>query len=291
MRQTSRPLAVRRAATATLTVLALGGLAACGGDSSPSDDSAADATSQVAGAPDGVEEGDEVDAAEFVRMVTDGLEASTTAHIAMTMSLGSAGEMSAEGDIDYTTTPPQMAMTMSSPMGGGDIDIRLVDGIMYLSLGELTQGKFIEFDPADAKGPLAGLGMEGMLDQLDPGKALANMEDGISKVVFVGEEDGLDHYELTVDMQKMIDQLGGDLPPAAESQVPDSVSYDLWLDDEGRFTRLSIDELPVGGATGSMEMTVSGWGEDVDIEAPAADEITEMPGLGSMLQGMGGASA
>jgi hypothetical protein len=290
MRQTSRHLAVRRAATATLTVLALGGLVACGDDSS-GDDTAADATSQVAGAPDGVEEGDEVDPAEFVQTVTDGLEASTTAHMTMTMSLGSAGEMSAEGDIDYTTTPPEMAMTMSSPMGGGDMDIRLVDGIMYLSLGDLSQGKFIELDPADPKGPFAGMGMEGMLDQLDPGKALAKMEDGISRVVFVGEEDGLDHYELTVDLQQMIDQLDGDLPPAAESQVPETATYDLWLDDEGRFSKMSMDELPVGGASGSMEMTVSGWDEEVDIEAPAKDEITTMPGMGAMMHGMGRGSA
>ena len=291
MRQTTRHLAVRRVAAATVSVLALGGLAACGDDSGDGDADATDSTSQVAGETGDLEEGDEVDAAEFVRTVTDGLEASTTAHIAMTMSLGSAGEMNAEGDIDYTSTPPEMAMTMTSPMMGGDMDIRMVDGIMYLSMGQLTRGKFIEIDPADTKGPLADMGMDGLLDQMDPGKALAGMEEGISKVVFLGEEDDLDHYELTVDLQKMLDQMGSDLPPAAESEMPESVSYDLWLDDEGRFTKLSMDELPMGGADGSMELTVSGWGEDVDIEAPADSEVTEMPELGSMMQGMGGATA
>lgn len=294
MRQTTRHLAVRRIAAATVSVLALGGLAACGDDSGDTDTDATDSTSQVAGEPeadDDLEAGDEVDAAEFVKTVTDGLEASTTAHVTMTMTLGSAGEMTAEGDLDYTTTPPNVAMTMSSPMGGGDMDIRMVDGIMYLSMGQLTQGKFIKIDPSDKKGPLAGMGMDGMLDQMDPGKALQNLEGGISKVTFVGEEDDLDHYELSIDMQEMLAQMGNDLPPAAESQMPDAITYDLWLDDEGRFTKMSMDELPMGGASGSMEMTVSGWGEDVDIEAPAASEITEMPELGSMMQGMGGATA
>lgn len=291
MRQTTRHFAVRRAATATVAVLALGGLAACGDDSS-GDETATDDTSQVAAPEDEGESevaaGEEVDPAEFVRTVTDGLEASTTARMTLAMDLGSAGKMNAEGDIDYSTNPPQMAMTMASPMGGGDMDIRMVDGIMYLSMGELTQGKFIKIDPADPKGPLAGMGMEGMLDQLDPGKALANMEQGIDTVVFVGEEDGQDRYELTVDLSQLADQMGG-LPPAAGAEMPEAVTYDLWLDDEGRFTKMSMDELPVAGSTGSMEMTVSGWGEEVDIEAPSADQITEMPDLGSMMQGSGAA--
>ena len=289
MRPTTRTLAVRSAALAALSVLALGGLSACGDDSA-GDDTATDTSSQVAAPADDLAEGDEVDPAEFVRTVTDGLEASTTAHVTMTMSLGASGEMTSEGDLDYTTTPPDVAMTMSSPVGGGDMDVRMVDGIMYVSMGQLTEGKFIKIDPDDPKSPLAGMGMDGMIDQIDPGQALAKMQDGISKVTFLGEEDGLDHYELTIDMQQMLDEMGGDLPPAAESQMPDSLTYDLWLDDEGRFTKLSMDELPMGGSSGSMEMTVSGWGEDVDIEAPAADEITEMPNLGSMMQGMNGAA-
>ena len=292
MRQTTRHLAVRRVAAATVSVLALGGLAACGDDSGDSDKEASEPTSQVAGQSEGdLEEGDQVDPAEFVTTITDGLEASTTAHVTMTMSLGPSGEMNAEGDLDYTTDPPNVAMTMTSPMGGGDMDIRMVDGIMYLSMGELTQGKFIKIDPSDPKGPMAGLGMDGMLDQMDPGKALKNLEGGISEVTFVGEEDGLDHYALSVDMQAMLDQMGNDLPPSVESEMPESLTYDLWLDDEGRFTKMSMDDLPMAGASGSMEMTVSDWGADVDIEAPAPSQVTEMPELGAMMQGMGGSAA
>lgn len=290
MRLTSRPSLRRGAAAATLSVLALGGLVACGDDNSDGA-SATDSTSAVAAISDGLQEGDEVDPAEFVQIVTDGLEASTTAHVTMEMSLGSAGEMSAEGDVDYTTKPPRLAMTMANPMGGGDMDVRMVDGIFYLSMGELTQGKFIKLDPADPDGPLAGMGLDGMLDQINPSEALKGMEDGLSTVVYAGEEDGLDHYELTVDIQKAIEQMGGEqLPDAALAELPEELTYDLWLDDEGRFTRMSVDELPMGPMSGSMEMAVSGWGEDVDIEAPAADQITEMPGLGAMMQGMTGAA-
>jgi hypothetical protein len=277
----------------TLAALALApllttGVVACGDSDGDSGDAAAtDSATPVAGAAgDELEAGDEVEPAEFIKTVTDGFEASTTAHLAMTMSAGAAGEMSAEGDVDYTSTPPDMAMTMTMPAAGGEMDIRMVDGIMYMSMGDLTQGKFWKLDPSDPKGPLAGLGMTGMLDQMDPAKALASMEGGISSVTFEGEDGGLDRYELTIDMQELLKSMKTDLPPAAEGDVPESITYDLWLDDEGRFSKMVMDDLPVAGSTGSLEMTVSGWGEEVSIEAPPADQVTPMPDMGQMMEDM-----
>ena len=37
-----------------------------------------------------------------------------------------------------------------------------------------------------------------------------------------------------------------------------------------------------------MELNVFDWGKDVDIEAPPAGQVTDMPDLGSMMQGMTG---
>jgi hypothetical protein len=280
----TRLLSVRRtlAATAIAPLLATG-LVACGDDDS-GDATATDSTAQVAVSSD-LSEGDEVEPADFVETVRDGLESSTTAHMTMVISAGSSGKVTAEGDIDYTTTPPGLAMTMSMPAAaGGDMDIRMVDGVVYLSMGELTQGKFWKIDPSDPNGPLASLGMDKLMDQLDPGTSLEAMKSGISKVTYVGEEDGLQHYELTLDMKKMMDSMGADLPQGSLAQLPDSVTYDLWLDDQNRFTKMTMDELPMGaGTTGSMEMTISDWGKDADIEAPPADQVTEMPDLGSMM--------
>jgi hypothetical protein len=293
MRRTTRRQAVRRTAAATIAVLALGGLAACndGGDSTATDPAAADTSSPAAGdtsAPS-LSAGDDVDPADFVKAVTDGVENSTTAHLTMTIDTGAAGTMKAEGDLDYTTTPPNMAMTMTLPVAGsGEMDVRLVDGVMYLSMGQITQGKFWKIDPSDPKGPMASLGLDKLMDQMDPAHTLAALQDGISKVTYVGAEDGLDHYQLTVDMKKAMDAMGSSLPPGAASQLPDSLAYDVWLDDQGRFAKMRMDDLPTGGATpGSMEMSTSGWGEDVDIAAPPADQVTEMPDMGSMMQDSG----
>jgi hypothetical protein len=289
----TRLITVRRtlAATAIAPLLATG-LVACGDDDSGA---SASGTGQVALSSD-LSEGDTVEPAEFVKTVTDGVEASTTAHMTMDISAGSTGSVTAEGDVDYTTTPPSMAMTMTLPgaAGGqsmGDMDIRMVDGVIYMSMGQLTQDKFWKIDPSDPKGPLASMGMDKMMDQMDPAKALETMQDGISKVTYVGEEDGLDHYELTVDMKKMMDSMGGTLPDGVQGQMPDSITYDLWLDDQNRFTKMSMDDLPMGGTSGSMEMTVSDWGKDVDIEAPPADQVTDMPDFGSMMGATGAPSA
>lgn len=281
----TRLITLRRtlAATAVAPLLATG-LVACGDDPGTS---ASGQTGQVALSSD-LSEGDTVDPAEFVKTVEDGITSSTTAHMTMDITAGSAGKVTAEGDVDYTSTPPSMAMTMALPaMAGGDsagaMDIRMVDGVMYLSMGQLTQDKFWKIDPSDPNGPLASMGMDKMMDQLDPAKALEQMQDGISKVTYVGAEDGLDHYELTIDMKKMMESMGGSLPPEVQSQLPDSVTYDLWLDDQNRFTKMRMDDLPMGGTDASMEMNVSDWGKDVTIEAPPADQVTDMPDLGSMM--------
>ncbi|GAA1149955.1 LppX_LprAFG lipoprotein [Nocardioides aquiterrae] len=289
----TRLITVRRtlAATAIAPLLATG-LVACGDDDSGA---SASGSGQVALSSD-LSEGDQVPPAEFVKTVTDGVEASTTAHMTMHISAGSTGSVTAAGDVDYTSTPPSMAMKMTLPGAAGDkstgeMDIRMVDGTIYLSMGPLTQGKFWKIDPSDPKGPLAAMGLDKMMDQMDPAKALETMQDGISKVTYVGEEDGLDHYELTVDMKKMMASMGGNLPEGAQAQLPDSVSYDLWLDDQNRFTKMSMDQLPMGGTDASMEMTVSDWGKDVDIAAPPADQVTDMPDLGSMMGATGAPSA
>ncbi|MBZ5740340.1 LppX_LprAFG lipoprotein [Nocardioides mangrovi] len=287
-------LDLRRAAAATATVLLLGGITACG-DSS--DDSAAKDDSQQAALLSNLSEGDTVDPADFVKTVTDGLENSTTAHMTMTMDLGSTGAMTAEGDVDYTTDTPSVAMKMElpgAPSSAGEMDVRMVDGVMYLSMGELTQGKFWKIDPSDPDGPFASLGMDKLFDQMDPAKSLESMETGISKVTYVGDEDGLDHYELTMNVKKLMDSLGSDMGDMGGmgAQMPDSLTYDLWLDDQGRFAKMSMDDLAMGAAgSGSVEMTVSDWGEDVSIEAPPADQVTDMPDLGSMMGDLGGATA
>jgi hypothetical protein len=232
-----------------------------------------------------------VDPDEFVDTVADGVKASTTAHLEMKMSVGEQLTTDATGEIDYTTTPPSLQMDMDIP-GAGTTDMVFVDGIIYMKLGEMSGGKYWKVDPADEDGMLGGMGK--MLNQSDPVGALEAMKPGIDKVTFDGEEDvdgrDLDHYELTIDMETVMKSFGGDLPSEAASAMPKSVTYDLWLDDENRFAKMTM-AYPVLDQQTSTEMSLDDWGKDVSIEAPPADEVTDMPDMGSMMSPSAGAGA
>lgn len=300
----TRPLRTRRllAAVAVAPLLSTA-LVACGGngDEEASDPAASSSTSESsdaetdaaetedAGTGD-LEEGQTVEPSAFVDIVAGGVEASTTANVTQRSSFGGT-EFGGEGVVDYTTKPPSIAMTNDNPAGGGETKVVSVDGITYMNLGALSQGKYWKFDPADASGPLAEMGLDKILQQSDPLAALQAMEDSIDSVTYVGEEDvdgrDLDHYEMTVDLQASLETLGTDLPPAATKGMPKTIAYDLWLDEEDRFGRMVMD-IPMGGQEITTEMVLDDWGTDVTIEAPPADQVTDMP---KMPGGAGGGVA
>ncbi len=275
----------RTLAAAAITPLLLTGIAACGDDSGGGGDASGEETPAGATLLASLDEGEEVDPGEFVDTVADGLESSTTSRVEMTMSFGDQLSTSAEGDLDYTTDPPSMSMTMDMP-GVGETDMVLVDGLVYMRLGEISEGKYWKLDPSDPDGPVAGMGLDQMLEQTDPLGALEKMEAGIDSVTFEGTEDvdgrELDRYELTIDTEAAIGAYGGGgLPDGTAEQLPETVTYDLWLDDEDRFARM-VMEMPIMDQQVSVEMDVDDWGKEVDIAAPPADEVTEMPDMGQM---------
>lgn len=270
----TRSLAVRRTlAVLALAPLLLTGVAACGSDGTTATDSSS------AAALSGLSQGDRVPPGDFVDTVADGVRSSTTAHLTMKVAAGATGDLTAEGDVDYTGDAPEMAMTMEIPAGGSTTkaDIRLVDGILYMSMGQMTGGKFVKVDPADESGPMGGMGdLGGMLDQMDPTAMLEKMRSSVRRVTFEGDDAHGAHYVMTIDTAEMARSMH--LPAEASGQLPSTLSYDLWLDEESRLSRMTMD-LPVAGATASIEMNASDWGEPVSIEAPPASEVTEMPGM------------
>ena len=287
-RSITRVQPVRRALAAAAVASLLGaGLAACGdknGDgasaapTSSGSSSAASGPASSGNAPVAAPEaGQKVTSAAFVSTVKDGLAASTTAHMTMSMALGPMGRIDATGEIDYTADPAAMAMTMTLPMAGGKpADLRFVDGILYLSMGEATGGKFWKIDPSDPSGPLAGAGIGQMVDQMDPAKALTELASGIDSVTYVGQEDvkgrQLDHYRMAVSSAALKKSMAG--VGASGSDLPKTVDYDVWLDDQHRFAQMTM-RLPVAGSEASVRMALTDWGGDVHIAAPPADDVTD----------------
>ena len=285
---TTRTQPVRRALAAAAVASLLGaGLAGCGdksGGASAASDAGASSSSSgsasSAAAPAGnAQPGQQVTSAQFVSSVKQGLAASTTAHMTMAMDLGQMGKISAQGEIDYTADPPEMAMTMTLPMAGGKpADLRFVGGMLYLSIGDLTGGKFWKIDPSDPSGPLASAGLGQMLDQMDPAKTLSKLEAGIGSVTYVGREDvsgrQLDHYRMTVDTAEVLKSMGGAAASQAPTGMPKTVGYDVWLDGQDRLAQMTL-QLPVAGTKASMRMELTDWGANVHIAAPPASEVTD----------------
>jgi hypothetical protein len=279
-----RTVRSRRLVAAVAAPLLVVSLAACGSDKGGDKTSAAgdsSASSEKPSTPD-LKAGEEIDPADFLAQVKSGVEGATTSTTSMKMSI-SGMEITMEGQVDYTADPPEMAITMSMPMLGEDpMDMRIVDGFAYMNMGALTDNKFVKSSLDDPNGALGD--MTGLTDSMDPAKSLENFSAGFDKVVYVGPEsvDGVDagHYQLTVDTTKIgsaLSELGATGTDPSSLGLPDTLTYDVWLDSESRMTK-SVIEL---GDLGSMEMTASNWGEPVDIQAPSADQITDMPAFGA----------
>jgi hypothetical protein len=64
---------------------------------------------------------------------------------------------------------------------------------------------------------------------------------------------------------------------AGQADLPQEMTYDLYLDDEDLMRRVTID-------LGSQKLVVNAtdWGKDVDIDAPETADVVELPsGSGS----------
>ncbi|MDI6911110.1 hypothetical protein [Nocardioides sp.] len=265
---------VRRALAALAVVpLLLSGLAACGDD--PGTNAEDPAATSASGAPAAdLAPGDDVDTGEFADLLAAGVARMDTAHLTMKSEMGAAGSMTGEGDADYRGDQPVARMTITSGFVADGMEARIVDGALYLNLGRLSHDRFWKLDLDDPDSPLGALG-----SQLDPRSAVDLLAKGLEKVTYVGPDGDLAHYRASVDPQAVLDALGGlgsmgdRMGGAGAPAVPDSLDYELWLDGQGRVTRLTSTM----GDLGSVEMTMSDFGADVSVEAPPADQVTEMP--------------
>jgi hypothetical protein len=282
-----RSLPVRRLAVAAVLPLALTTLAACGsdGDSTAEDtSSASEESADPSAAASEAEESEEpaegeVDAAAFTDRLEAAFDEATTAHMTMATN-GGMGALTAEGDADYTTTPPGMTMTMSgAAFQGQDVEVVLADGVMYLKMAAMGPGwmKLASDDPTNPFGSLTG--------QLDPRTMLEGLGESVTSVAEEEQEiDGepVDAYTVTVDSGVLFDKQGQTLPEGVG--VPKTIEYVVSFTDDGLLRRM---EVGMGKTLGDMTMDFTDWGKDVTIEAPPADEVTDFD-LGALA---GGAAA
>lgn len=281
---------IRKAiATAGILAASLGSLTACNGDagtpkaetpaastsaaspSSPTEDASAsaseDATPETSShAP--------LTKDELVDAITVGQLKAGSAHVSMTM--GGASAMTAEGDVSYRGASPQMQMTMSmGQMGGGQMELRYVGKVLYMAIPQLTPpGKFVKIDPRDKSNPLSK-SFGSLSEQMDPLSSVRAMKAGVRSVRYVGPEsvDGedADHYVVSVDSAALMKAMDQKSVPG----MPKTLTYDMWLDGRDLLRRMQFD---LSGLT--MDMTMSKWGEPVHVAAPPAGKVVDASSLG-----------
>ncbi|MEO6512072.1 MAG: LppX_LprAFG lipoprotein [Nocardioides sp.] len=274
--RTTRPTIQRL--TGGLAALALGvTLTACGSsdNSESAQDPAGSSTTATSGTTDepsestsssaaaDIDEGGEIAPDQFAQMIKDGIAKTTTAHIVFSSGAGGAGGFSGDGDVDYSATPPNMQMTMK--VSGQELHMVMVDSVMYIESPQAA-GKFMKYDLTDPSNPLGSQ----FVDQLDPAKSMAQFADALSSVQSLGKEDvdgeSLAHYLMTIDTTK--------LSTATQSaNMPPELKADVWLDDESRMAKSSIDL----GQGATYDTTLSNFGDPVDIAAPPASQVIEVP--------------
>ena len=274
----------RRTAVAAVLSLALGGMAACGGDESAEDTSSASAqleeqADDETGQDDDLEAGEPVPEDDFVALVTAAFEDATSA--SMTMTTETSGmSISADGVLDYTAKTPAMRMTMrSEEMCDDPIEMIMVDHVLYTQVPDLG-GKYLSMDLDEPGNPLGPM----MTDSMDPSKQAEMMRAGLESVTFVGEEDvdgeSMERYSATLDPSAALEGMQG-MQGVPRSMMPEQMQSDTWFDDDGRVRRMVIEM----GELGSTEMRMDDWGADVDIEAPPPGQVTTMDDMmGSMTQ-------
>jgi hypothetical protein len=135
IRQTLASLAVLAVATGTLTACNDGtGATKADTPALNGSASAADTPAAAAGSPTA---GGHLDRSGLIEAVTTGPFKAGSAHMTMTMS--GAMSVTAEGEVSYAKSGPEMRMTMSmAQMGAGKMDMRVVDGIVYMTIPSVT---------------------------------------------------------------------------------------------------------------------------------------------------------
>lgn len=260
----------RGIAVLSLTAVATLGLSACSSGGGETDQPAVASTIE----PEQASPFD-LSKADFVARTAAASRAASSVSMAMTV-VAASETTKASGDVRYTDTGADMQLALAVP-GVGELDMRVLDGSIYVSVGEQTEGNFIALGPDDTDSPFAAL-IDQVLDQFDPTASLEGMEGAILSLEKAGEPEEIDGvlaqpYEIVVDMSATTKVMPGGLTDAED--VPDTVTYTYWVGEDDLMRR-AVAEIPGG----SVDVTFTNWGGEMNITAPAPDLVVDYAGLG-----------
>ncbi|MGF3056886.1 hypothetical protein [Microbacterium sp. YY-01] len=221
--------------------------------------------------------GGELNEENFAEVLADAALAAGTVHIEQTTDMGgqsivSSSDVVLSQDVSHSA----VASVMTVP-GGSVFESRFVDGVFYLNLGELTESKFVAVEPSSTN-PLAEQ-LAQVIDQADylaQVRALAAAMHHFPKAEGTEEIDGVETtiYTLMLETELLLERQGLD-SLVDTSALPEMLDYVLYLgsDNLPRRILMELGDTPV-------EVNYTGWGAELDIQAPSDDQITESDVLG-----------
>lgn len=248
----------RALAVTTITATAAFGLTACS-------ESTADTKSTEHTAESSAPAGSPLTAENFAERVGAAQLKAGSVHTETTMNAsGTTSTLSSDSVITDDLADLQMSMT------GGQMDFRIVDGMIYINLGEITGNGFVA---EDLFGESASQ-YSAFIEQGDPQKQMETLAAAITDFA-VGDEttelDGVEatEYTLTLNTKKMLESSA--LADLEGVDLPETVEYVMYIGPDD-LPRKLVSEL----AGSKTESTYSKWGEKVSVEAPAEDQIVEL---------------
>ncbi len=226
--------------------------------------------------------------------------AARTVEFDLTVSAGDLAAVTVTGAVDNESELVSVTTDLSSllaigempvPLGGGDVTV-LLDGeagVVYLDAGAL--GGFL---PADAAWVSIDLGVlaeqsgqslddlrgEFGLDPTDIARTLLDTDDATE----IGADtiDGVEtvHYQVTVDLADAlaaVPQAEID-PTLADIDIPDTVTYDVWVTADNQLRRVSFDT-EIAGQSISMLLDLTTTSEPLGVELPADSAVLDLTAL------------
>jgi hypothetical protein len=240
---------------------------------------------------DDAAQADVAPASNLTELVTqmESVEVASSGHMEITYSgelaetSGLAGSTTT-ADVEYGGSLEESTLHMSMAMMGIDVDMILVDGTMYLGMGELSENKYFSMSLEEmAKDPNMSPLFE-QLDSIDPVAQADAMADAVTSFEHTGTEQvggvEADVYTMTVDSTK-IDAVAAGIEESMVDQVGEmTVVYRIGPDG---LLLESDATMEVDGQELVTESTFSGWGEPIDVQAPPEADVvpySEVAGQG-----------
>ncbi|WP_370944425.1 hypothetical protein AB5J62_35775 [Amycolatopsis sp. cg5] len=270
-------------------------LTACGGKT--------DGNGSAAPAPGG-EQKDTIsalfsDPIQLAEAAKAGTEKSKSAKFTMETGMGGLS-IKGSGQASYAGGDSKMSMTMD--MMGMQIEMRLVDKVVYMKMPEVMRQKKgftkewakVALDDATASKEF-GADFNEMMEQNDPSKFLDQIK--AAGTIKKSEKTTLDgqpanHYSVDLDFAKMANNLPSGIPAEMVDQLKGKsliIPMELFVNGDNLPVKVEMDmgammkEIAAGAPQaqqmGEMKMTMkySDWGAPVDVQAPPADQVGEMP--------------